>query len=134
MATETTGRINDHVAAEDIALQGVLEALVDPVRRSIVRQLADAERDIACGTFDINVTRSTSAHHFKVLRRAGIIWQHYVGTVKLNSLRRADLDRAYPGLLDAVIDAARREAAAEPGRDASPAQGRRSPAVIRSSR
>lgn len=118
MTTETTGRINDHVAAEDIALQDVLEALVDPVRRSIVRQLADAAQDMACGTFDINVTRSTSTHHFKVLRRAGVIWQHYVGTVKLNALRRADLDRAFPGLLDAIIDAARREAGSVTGGDA----------------
>lgn len=109
MAAQTTERIADHIAAEDITLQGVLEALSDPVRRSIVRQLAGAERDMVCGTFDINVTRSTSAHHFKVLRRAGIIWQHYEGTQKLNTLRRDDLDRAFPGLLDALISAANRE-------------------------
>uniref|UniRef100_A0AAU3GW75 ArsR family transcriptional regulator n=1 Tax=Streptomyces sp. NBC_01401 TaxID=2903854 RepID=A0AAU3GW75_9ACTN len=103
-------RITDHLAAEDIALQGVLDALTDPVRRSIVRQLADAESGMACGTFDINVTRSTSTHHFKVLRRAGILRQEYEGTVKTNSLRRTDLDRALPGLLDAIIAAARHEA------------------------
>ncbi|MBK3565991.1 MULTISPECIES: helix-turn-helix transcriptional regulator [unclassified Streptomyces] len=109
MTAQTTERITDHLAAEDIALQGVLEALTDPVRRSIVLQLADSERHMACGTFDINVTRSTSTHHFKVLRRAGILRQHYEGTVKTNSLRRADLDRALPGLLDAILAAARRE-------------------------
>ena len=111
MTAAPTERITDHLAAEDIALQGVLEALADPVRRSIVRQLADSERNMACGTFDINVTRSTSTHHFKVLRRAGILRQQYEGTVKTNSLRRADLERAFPGLLDAIIEAARREAA-----------------------
>ncbi|ROS43385.1 ArsR/SmtB family transcription factor [Amycolatopsis thermoflava] len=105
-----TERINDHPAAEDITLQGVLDALTDPVRRSIVRQLADSGEDMACGTFDINVTRSTSTHHFKVLRQAGIIRQHYRGTVKLNELRRADLERAFPGLLDTIIESARREA------------------------
>ncbi|WP_327179018.1 ArsR family transcriptional regulator [Streptomyces sp. NBC_01335] len=109
MTARTTERIADHVPAEDMKLQDVLEALVDPVRRSIVRQLAVSERDMACGTFDIDVTRSTSSHHFKVLRRAGIIRQHYAGTVKLNTLRRADLDRAFPGLLDAVIGAALQE-------------------------
>ncbi|WP_443078531.1 helix-turn-helix domain-containing protein [Streptomyces sp. NBC_01497] len=61
--------------------------------------------------FDINVTRSTGSHHFKVLRRAGLIRQRYEGTLKLNTLRRADLEQAFPGLLDAIIDAARREAA-----------------------
>ncbi|MBD0711702.1 MULTISPECIES: ArsR/SmtB family transcription factor [unclassified Streptomyces] len=110
MTTQTAGRITDHLAAEDITLQGVLDALTDPVRRSIVRQLADAENGMACGTFDINVTRSTSTHHFKVLRRAGILRQEYAGTVKTNSLRRIDLDRALPGLLDAIIAAARHEA------------------------
>ncbi len=110
MTAESTARITDHIGAEDIRLQTVLEALADPVRRSIVRQLADAERDIACGTFDISVTRSTSTHHFKVLRRAGVIRQHYEGTVKLNTLRRDDLERILPGLLDAIIDAARDEA------------------------
>jgi hypothetical protein len=35
-----TERITDHPAVEEITLQGVLDALVDPVRRSIVRQLA----------------------------------------------------------------------------------------------
>lgn len=111
MTAQTAERITDHPAAGDITLQGVLEALVDPVRRSIVRQLADSDRDMVCGTFDLNVTRSTSTHHFKVLRHAGVIRQHYEGTQKMNSLRRADLDRAFPGLLDAIINAANRETA-----------------------
>ncbi|WP_328721126.1 ArsR family transcriptional regulator [Streptomyces sp. NBC_00247] len=111
MTTQTDGRITDHVAAEDMTLQDVLDALVDPVRRSIVRQLAESERNMACGTFDIDVTRSTSSHHFKVLRRAGLIRQYYEGTTKRNTLRRADLDRAFPGLLDAVIEASRHETA-----------------------
>ncbi|MDW5596013.1 helix-turn-helix domain-containing protein [Conexibacter stalactiti] len=44
-------------------------------------------------------------HHFRVLREAGIIEQHYSGTAIHNSLRRADLDSRFPGLLDAVIAA-----------------------------
>jgi DNA-binding transcriptional ArsR family regulator len=111
VTAETAERITDHLAAEDITLQGVLEALTDPVRRSIVRQLADSKREMACGSFDINVTRSTGAHHFKVLRQAGIIRQHYEGTAKMNTIRRDDLDRAgVSGVLDAIIDAANRGA------------------------
>jgi DNA-binding transcriptional ArsR family regulator len=121
VTAQTTERITDHVAAENITLQGVLEALADPVRRSIVRQLADSERDVACGTFEINVTRATSTHHFKVLRRAGVIWQHYEGTVKLNTLRRDDLERVFPGLLDTVINAANREAESAAGLRGGPA-------------
>jgi DNA-binding transcriptional ArsR family regulator len=110
-AQTTTERITDHPDIEDVTLQDVLEALVDPVRRSIVRQLATAPHDMACGTFDISVTRSTGTHHFKVLRHAGIIRQYYVGTSKMNTLLRDDLERAFPGLLSAIVDAANEEAA-----------------------
>lgn len=96
-------RITDHPDADQITLQGVLDALVDPVRRSIVRQMAAGTEDKACGTFDISVTRSTGTHHFKVLRHAGVIRQYYVGTSRMNSLRRDDLERMLPGLLDVII-------------------------------
>lgn len=99
-------RITDHPDVEAITLQGVLEALVDPVRRSIVRQLAQAPQDIACGSFDIAVTRSTGTHHFRVLRQAGVIRQYYVGTSKMNTLRVDDLESVLPGLLNAVVKAA----------------------------
>ncbi|MFC4029997.1 ArsR/SmtB family transcription factor [Streptomyces polygonati] len=121
MTADSTGRITDHLAAENITLQGLLDALADPVRRSIVRQLAHSDRDVACGTFDISVSRSTGTHHFKALRQAGIIWQHYEGTLKMNTLRRADLERAFPGLLDAVVDAAHREADRESAPESAPA-------------
>jgi DNA-binding transcriptional ArsR family regulator len=42
-------------------------------------------------------------HHFRVLREAGLIRQERVGTAKLTSLRREDLDARFPGLLDAVL-------------------------------
>ncbi|KUN95662.1 ArsR/SmtB family transcription factor [Streptomyces caeruleatus] len=109
-ARTTVERITDHPDAQDITLQGVLEAIADPVRRSIVRQIANAPGDMACGTFDISVTRSTGTHHFRVLRQSGIIRQYYAGTSKMNMLRRDDLDRAFPGLLDAIVEASDREA------------------------
>lgn len=104
-ARTTTERITDHPDMEAITLQGVLDALVDPVRRSIVRQLAQAQDDMACGTFDISVSRSTGTHHFKVLRQAGVIRQYYVGTSRMNELRADDLARLFPGLLTAVVSA-----------------------------
>jgi DNA-binding transcriptional ArsR family regulator len=103
LTTATERRITDHLATDEITVQGLLDALVDPVRRSIVRQLAASDSDIACGTFEINVTRSTGTHHFKVLRHAGIVRQYYVGTSKMNSLRRVDLETVAPGLIDAIL-------------------------------
>jgi hypothetical protein len=41
-----------------------------------------------------------------VLREAGVIEQRQLGTSRLNSLRRDDLDARFPGLLDAVLQPA----------------------------
>jgi hypothetical protein len=46
-----------------------------------------------------------------VLREAGVIEQRQLGTSRLNSLRRDDLDARFPGLLDAVLAAAPAEPA-----------------------
>jgi DNA-binding transcriptional ArsR family regulator len=99
-----------HPEAADFTLQAILEAVADPVRRSIVRQLAQAsDGTMSCGGFDVAVSRSTSTHHFNVLRDAGVIRQYYVGTTKLNTLRHADLEKRYPGLLDSVVASSIRE-------------------------
>ncbi|MFC9970297.1 ArsR/SmtB family transcription factor [Spirillospora sp. NPDC127200] len=95
-------RTPPHPDVAQINLQQVLEAVVDPVRRSIVTQLDAADTDIACGGFDISVSKSTATHHFKVLREAGLIRQYYVGTSRMNTLRRTEVDEALPGLLDAL--------------------------------
>ncbi|NUO99288.1 MAG: helix-turn-helix transcriptional regulator [Nonomuraea sp.] len=108
MGVMDADRTPRHPDLREITLQRVLEALVDPVRRSIVRQLDDASEDISCGSFDISVSKSTATHHFRVLREAGLIRQHYVGTSRMNTLRRAEFDKAFPGLLDAVVAADRR--------------------------
>jgi DNA-binding transcriptional ArsR family regulator len=79
-------------------LSGVLHALSDPVRRSIVERLA-REGDVACGGFGLTVTPSTRTHHFRVLREAGLIEQREEGNRKLNSLRRSAIDARFPGLL-----------------------------------
>jgi DNA-binding transcriptional ArsR family regulator len=95
-------RTAPHPEVSQVDLQQVLEALVDPVRRNIVTQLASSEEDIRCGGFDIPVSKSTLTHHFNVLREAGLIRQYYVGTSRMNALRRAEMDEAFPGLLDAL--------------------------------
>lgn len=93
-----------HPAREDLDLPSVLHALSDPVRLEIVAGLADgAER--ACGSFDVGVTKSTCTHHFRVLREAGLIRQRQQGTMRLNSLRRDDLEARFPGLLATILAA-----------------------------
>ncbi|ALE06199.1 ArsR family transcriptional regulator [Arthrobacter sp. ERGS1:01] len=97
--SQSSGRVPEHPTTEEITLQRVLEALVDPVRRSIAVQLHQSQGDIRCGGFDLPVARSTATHHFNVLRDAGVIRQYYVGTSRMNALRSDDLNARFPGLL-----------------------------------
>ena len=93
-----------HPPTEEIELPAVLHALSDPQRLSIVRSLAEDPTPRRCGTFGLAVSKSTCTHHFRVLREAGVIEQREVGTSKLNSLRREDLDSRFAGLLEAVLE------------------------------
>jgi DNA-binding transcriptional ArsR family regulator len=98
-----------HPVRDDIRLEGVLHAFADPMRLSIVRELAADGDELSCSHFDLPVTKSTTTHHFRVLREAGVIRQVYRGTAKMNGLRRDDLDDLFPGLLDALLAAATRQ-------------------------
>lgn len=98
-------RLLYHPDPKDISLAGVLYALGDPVRLEIVRRLA-TKGEQACAALDLAIARSTMSHHFKVLRESGVLYCRKEGTQHLNSLRREDLDALFPGLLDAVLQAA----------------------------
>ena len=94
-----------HPGSEDITLAGVLYALGDPVRLEIVKRLA-ANEELSCSDLDLQVAKSTLSHHFKILREAGVLYCRKQGTQHMNSLRREDLDQAFPGLLNAILQAA----------------------------
>ena len=87
-----------------MTLSGVLYALSDPLRLSIIKSLA-AQGEQPCGAFGLSVAKSTASHHFRVLREAGVIRMKPEGTQYINSLRREDLDSRFPGLLDAILQA-----------------------------
>jgi DNA-binding transcriptional ArsR family regulator len=97
--------------AEEMTLAVVMAALSDPARVQIVRTLA-SEQERTCGAFDLGISKATRSHHFKVLREAGLTHTRSEGTHRYVSLRREDVDARFPGLLDAVLTAAEREAAA----------------------
>lgn len=102
-----------HPDRDEIQIADVLHALSDPQRLSIVCKLAGDRTPRRCGAFELDVTKSTLTHHFRVLREAGVIHQHEEGTARMNSLRREDLDARFPGLLDAVLAAAKKRADAD---------------------
>jgi DNA-binding transcriptional ArsR family regulator len=91
----------DQPELDAIELADVLHALSDPTRLEIVRGL-DADGERQCGSFDLGLTKATRSHHFKVLRQAGLTFTRLEGTARYVTLRRAELDARFPGLLDAV--------------------------------
>lgn len=92
---------------EELQLDRVLHALSDPQRLKIVRALAEDPTARPCGAFDLDVSKSTKTHHFRVLRESGLITQEIQGTRRMTTLRRDDLNARFPGLLDAVLAADR---------------------------
>jgi DNA-binding transcriptional ArsR family regulator len=83
----------------------VLQALAYPVRLEIVRQLAGSGEggELKCNQIVLPVAKSTASHHLKILARAGITAEREAGTAKYLSLRRVELDRRFPGLIDSVL-------------------------------
>ncbi len=94
-----------HPNRTELILTNVLYALGDPVRLEIVKRLV-TKGEQNCAAMDFPIAKSTLSHHFRVLRESGILYCRKEGTQHLNSLRREDLDACFPGLLDAVLQAA----------------------------
>lgn len=100
------GLVNVH--PEEVGLQVVLEALADPVRRSILRQLAKRTDWTHAGdaldlALDPDLSEAAVNQHCNVLRNAGLVEQRDVGSRRLNRLRRPEFDEHFPGLLDLVL-------------------------------
>ncbi|MGH6653953.1 MAG: ArsR/SmtB family transcription factor [Actinocrinis sp.] len=96
----------DEPGSDRLDLPTVLAALADPGRLAIVRALA-AQGEECCNKVGelagLTVGKSTLSHHMKVLRESGVTRTRAQGTHRYVSLRRAELDDAFPQLMDAVI-------------------------------
>ncbi len=104
--TRTVSSELQHPDLSEIDLPSLLHALSDPVRLEIVRTLSELN-ECACGAIDLPVSKATASHHFKVLRQAGVIAQHDVGTRRFSQLRHEELEQRFPGLLTSVLQAAK---------------------------
>jgi len=89
-----------------LTLAAVMHSLSDPTRLEIVRMLADVP-ERSCGDFhDLGqITVATLSHHLRVLREAGVTNTRIEGRNRYVSLRRADLEARFPGVLDPIIAA-----------------------------
>ena len=87
----------------DVELHVVMQAMSDPCRLAIVRQLLQSKgRALACNEVDLDITKATRSHHFEVLRTAGIIFTEMDGTKCMTSVRKAELNKCFPGLLKLI--------------------------------
>lgn len=95
-------------AAEDFQLPKVLAALADPHRLATVRFVAYNGESWCSQVMQeagLSMTKSTFSHHLRILREAGIVTKQIRGTKGFMCVRRDDLDRRFPGLLDSVLNA-----------------------------
>lgn len=96
-----------HPTIDQISLPNVLAVLGDATRLAVVRYLARNEGvPMNCGQFLDFGSKTNLSYHLAKLREAGVTRTEIVGTSRLITLRRAELDQRFPGLLDSVIAAA----------------------------
>ncbi|MGH3859955.1 ArsR/SmtB family transcription factor [Actinokineospora sp.] len=94
----------DEPTVDHVTLPGVLHALSDPTRLAVVAQLASTN-EMSCGHLEVAVAKSTLSQHLRVLRESGVTHTRPDGNQRWLSIRRDDLDQAFPGLLDSVLGA-----------------------------
>jgi DNA-binding transcriptional ArsR family regulator len=95
-------------ATEDFQLPRILAALAESNRLATVRYVARSGESCCSEVIQqagLAMTKSTFSHHLRILREAGILTKRIQGTKGYTRLRREDLDRRFPGLMDAIIDA-----------------------------
>ena len=90
---------------DEMGLGEIFAALADRHRRQVVLELAREPRgsERSCSSFELPVTKATRTHHFRVLRESGLIRQRDIGNGRMNRLRREELDRRFPGLVELLL-------------------------------
>jgi DNA-binding transcriptional ArsR family regulator len=95
-------------AADDFDLLRVLTALADPHRLAAVRFVAGHGESWCSQVIQeagLGTSKSTFSHHLRILREAGVITKRIQGAKGYMSLRKNDLDRRFPGLIDSILSA-----------------------------
>jgi DNA-binding transcriptional ArsR family regulator len=105
------GNVMDDVvepAAEGMLLPKVLAALADPHRLASVRFLARNGESWCAQVMQeagLEMSKSTFSHHLRIMREAGLVTKRIQGAKGYAQLRKQDVDRRFPGLLDSILNA-----------------------------
>ena len=92
-------------------------ALADDTRRAIVSRLAEGPQAVGQLAARLPVTRSAVSQHLKILKNAGLVSEHAVGTRRIYRLNpaavaalRDQLDTFWRRALDSYVDTAEQAA------------------------
>ncbi|MBY0381949.1 MAG: helix-turn-helix domain-containing protein [Xanthobacteraceae bacterium] len=94
-----------HPSRQDITLSSVLSALADPMRRQIIKALIEQKDCMSCSEAAPcpSIAKSTLSNHFRVLRESGLIHTTKHGVEHQNTVREADINARFPGLLKTIL-------------------------------
>lgn len=112
-----------HPSIEDVTVEGILHALSDPVRVAIYSNIVGSECPQNCSSFlkvsEKTIPKSTLSQHFKVLREAGLIRGERRGVEMHNTSRCTEIERRFPGLITAIVNAHSAQAGETPSGNGS---------------
>ncbi|WP_432404789.1 ArsR/SmtB family transcription factor [Wukongibacter sp. M2B1] len=91
-----------HPNIDQLSLSTILNALGDPIRLNIIKNLSN-QCETTCSGCNIDLSKSALSHHFKVLRESGLIKVRIEGKQRFLSIRYYELEERFPGLLNAII-------------------------------
>ncbi|NLI92836.1 MAG: helix-turn-helix transcriptional regulator [Peptococcaceae bacterium] len=91
-----------HPTTDQFNLSTILNALGDPTRLQIIKNLAD-KSEKTCACCNVDLPKSALSHHFKVLREAGLINVRIEGKQRFLSIRYEELEEKFPGLLQVIL-------------------------------
>ncbi|TGM96144.1 ArsR/SmtB family transcription factor [Leptospira dzoumogneensis] len=97
-----------HPNLDQIELNSIFEAVSDPIRRKILLDLSE-KGESNCSTFLIYAPKTNLSYHMGKLRDAGMIFTRYEGTQRFSIIRKDDLEKKFPGLLDTILKSAKIE-------------------------
>jgi len=94
---------------EDVTVETILHTLSDPVRAAIYINIAASDCPQVCSSFlrvsEKDIPKSTLSQHFKALRDAGLIRGERRGVEMHNVSRCDEVNKRFPGLIPAIINA-----------------------------
>lgn len=98
-----------HPSIEDVTVETILHTLSDPVRAAIYMNIAASDCPQVCSSFlrvsEKDIPKSTLSQHFKALRDAGLIRGERRGVEMHNVSRCDEVNKRFPGLIPAIINA-----------------------------